>query len=437
MPTKVINGKNILSVSKKGTISYRKTKLKNTKNKYKLPRNIEQYVYSDFFNHVYLYDDISNSSVKRVREEIAKLNKTVNNNNNVKKKPKSIILHLNSPGGCLDAGLALTRIINKSRTPIIVLVEGISASAATFVTVLSNYKIMAPYSTMLIHQYNWGYGGQHEDLEFYGAQGKETMDIMYRMYSENTKIPHDTLVKLMKHDLYLDAKTSLKYGLVDKILDIKKNDKLMQNYFIKNPEYKLEKSIINKKTNFNDIYVYPTEESANNIYNSPFEIISKIQKILINGNNMSASNNVSASTNIINKGGSKPIILHINDAYGWNYLTEVIPILNTICLSTVPIYGMVDSTTNGLSLVYLLPCFKIMMYKYTYITLDFLKNMDDCSYKFEDTIHNTLEMRKTITNVFKKYSKLPKNILDNLFKERFIIKPDEAKRYGLCDYILD
>ena len=152
---------------------------------------------------------------------------------------------------------------------------------------------------------------------------------------------------------------------------------------------------------------------------------------------MTVSNNKSNSTNILNKGGSKPIMLHVNDSYAWNSLNEITPILNTLSMSSVPIYGIIDAITNDLTLVYLLPCFKIMMYKYSYIVLDFLKNMDTSAYKFEDSVHNTLEMRKTVTNVFTKYSKLPMTIINNLFKDRFIIKPNEAKRYGLCHYILD
>jgi ATP-dependent protease ClpP protease subunit len=38
------------------------------------------------------------------------------------------------------------------------------------------------------------------------------------LYQEHTKIPKTKLNQILKHDLWFDAKTCLKYGLVDDII---------------------------------------------------------------------------------------------------------------------------------------------------------------------------------------------------------------------------
>ena len=44
-------------------------------------------------------------------------------------------------------------------------------------------------------------------------------DIWWEIYTKYTKIPKTVLKDLLKKDIYLDAKTCLKYGLVDKIIE--------------------------------------------------------------------------------------------------------------------------------------------------------------------------------------------------------------------------
>jgi ATP-dependent protease ClpP protease subunit len=147
--------------------------------------NIENYIYSDRFTHVYLYSGIDNNSVLDVRKAIDEANRshvTSNTGNDIKLSPRGIVLHINSPGGYVTAGLGLMRIVSRSRVPIIVYIEGISASAATFISVAAKYRIMAPHAGFLIHQYAGGARGKHEDIEFQTKVGHKLMQMMKSMY---------------------------------------------------------------------------------------------------------------------------------------------------------------------------------------------------------------------------------------------------------------
>ena len=44
------------------------------------------------------------------------------------------------------------------------------------------------------------------------------MEMIIEVYEQHTKIPKKELNKVLKHDLWWDAKKCLEYGLVDEII---------------------------------------------------------------------------------------------------------------------------------------------------------------------------------------------------------------------------
>jgi len=46
----------------------------------------------------------------------------------------------------------------------------------------------------------------------------ELMEMIKGVYLQYTKVPKKELNNMLKHDLWFNAKTSIKYGIVDKIL---------------------------------------------------------------------------------------------------------------------------------------------------------------------------------------------------------------------------
>jgi len=44
------------------------------------------------------------------------------------------------------------------------------------------------------------------------------MNTIRQTYKERSKMTEDQITELLKHDLWLDAKTALEYGLVDEIV---------------------------------------------------------------------------------------------------------------------------------------------------------------------------------------------------------------------------
>ena len=392
-------------------------------------KDIEKYIYTNKFNHLYLYSEITNKTVQYIRIEVEKLNKT-ENNKGVYVKPKAIVLHINSPGGDLYAGIALMNIINNSRIPIIALVEGLSASAATLVTVVAKYRIMSPYAYMLIHQFTAGQFGQYEELQFESEINNKIMNIMYKFYSKYTKLPKTKIKEVLRHDLYFTSEECLQYGLIDKILTTTPQ-KVFDTYYNRNPEYNLSSDVLKIKTNFNNLYFYGSNKQDDIDYE--FRKTSALQYILsFSSNKNNANSNINILTSV---GNPKPILLNINESESLRFLVDVLPIINTILLSRIPIISFINSPVTEKTIIYTILCYKKFIYKYAYVTLDFLK-LKDFAPKHEDTVKNTNMVRKTVHYLLKQYTKLPETIMKNLFKERFFLSAEECVKYGICDEVI-
>ena len=129
-----------------------------------------------------------------------------------------INLHINSFGGSVFAALAAIDTIISNPIPIISIVEGGAASAATLISCVCHERKITPNSFMLVHQLSSGFWGKMEEIKDEFKNLKKLMKTLSKIYKEHTKIDEsdDTTIKdLLKRDLWLSSKECLKYGMVD------------------------------------------------------------------------------------------------------------------------------------------------------------------------------------------------------------------------------
>jgi ATP-dependent protease ClpP protease subunit len=60
--------------------------------------------------------------------------------------------------------------------------------------------------------------GKYEELKDDMENNENLMSVIKDIYDKHTNIPKKELDKILKHDLWWDAKTCLKYGLIDEII---------------------------------------------------------------------------------------------------------------------------------------------------------------------------------------------------------------------------
>ena len=171
-------------------------------------------------NRLYFYSEVTRSKVLQLNKEIRNLNIDIAQTCKVLsvKEAASIYLHINSYGGSVFAGLAAMDHIKNSEAPMVSIIDGCAASAATLMSIVAKERYMHEHSFMLIHQLSSGIWGKYEELKDSMKNNDLLMKTIKGLYQEHAKIPKTKLNQILKHDLWFDAKTCLRYGLVDDII---------------------------------------------------------------------------------------------------------------------------------------------------------------------------------------------------------------------------
>ena len=133
---------------------------------------------------------------------------------------KDINIYINSPGGVINAGLAIYDTMNLIRPQVSTICMGLAASMATVLLCAGakGKRFALPNSTIHMHQAIGGAQGQATDIEIAAREILRVQDIIRNILSKNTgqtmeKIVHDT-----DRDYYLNPVQAMEYGLIDEIL---------------------------------------------------------------------------------------------------------------------------------------------------------------------------------------------------------------------------
>lgn len=172
------------------------------------------------YNHLYFDEDVTKHSCRRLINKIEELNIKLGKlacDYDIETPPK-IYLHINSFGGSVFSAFSVIDAIRQSKYPIVTIIEGASASAATLISVCGHERWMTQHSYMLIHQLSSVCWGKMTEIEDEYDNLKELMEHIYTIYEEKTHMSKAQLRKLLKHDRWWSAEKCLEQGLIDKII---------------------------------------------------------------------------------------------------------------------------------------------------------------------------------------------------------------------------
>lgn len=171
-------------------------------------------------NRIHFYTGVSNASVLELNKTLRSLDAEMRCLSiRLKIPPVPIELRIHSEGGDLFAGFAAVDAIRNTVTPVHTYVEGSAASASTLMSISGARRFMYKHSVMLIHQISaMMLHGTHEQFKDEFTNQSLFMTKMEELYLEKTKMSIEEIRDMLKHDLWLDAETCLRLGLVDEIL---------------------------------------------------------------------------------------------------------------------------------------------------------------------------------------------------------------------------
>ena len=141
---------------------------------------------------------------------------------------REISLYINSPGGSITDGMAIVDTINYIKCPVSTICVGMAASMGS-VLLASKKKgkrFATPNSEILIHQPLIGGGGisgQTTEIKIHADHMVKTREKLNKLLSERTGQSLETIERDTERDNYMTAEEALKYGLIDGILDNRKN----------------------------------------------------------------------------------------------------------------------------------------------------------------------------------------------------------------------
>ena len=159
---------------------------------------------------IFFFCDVTNESVTELCQAVRKIERE---HLGLGIEQPCVRIHIQSDGGCLYPGLAALDFLKASRAHVTCIAEGMCASAATFIFLGGDRRIVRPNAYVLIHQIGDTFWGTFEQLRDEMRQCKQLMRHIKRIYLAETSLPSEKLDRLMKRDLYLSARKCIKYGL--------------------------------------------------------------------------------------------------------------------------------------------------------------------------------------------------------------------------------
>lgn len=138
---------------------------------------------------------------------------------------KDIKLYINSPGGLVTATLAIYDTMQYVKPDIATICVGMAASGAAVILAAGAPKkrFALPNADIMLHQTHIsGVGGQVSEVEIVAKHAIELKTRINKILAKHTKQPLEKIEKDTDRDFYLSSQEAKNYGLIDKIIEVKK-----------------------------------------------------------------------------------------------------------------------------------------------------------------------------------------------------------------------
>jgi ATP-dependent Clp endopeptidase proteolytic subunit ClpP len=169
---------------------------------------------SNEVTEIYIYDEIGYYGVTAA-DFVAELN-AVN--------AGRITLRINSPGGDVFDGLAILNALRQHAAIVDVVIDGIAASAASFIAMAGNTVLMSPQSMMMIHDGSGLCMGNANDMREMADLLDKTSDNIAAVYAKRTGKSKEEWREAMLAETWYSDEEAVQAGLADGIVGVEQDD---------------------------------------------------------------------------------------------------------------------------------------------------------------------------------------------------------------------
>ena len=138
---------------------------------------------------------------------------------------KDIQLYINSPGGSVTAGMAIYDTMNYIKCDVSTICIGMAASMGAFLlsSGAKGKRFALPNAEVMIHQPSGGAQGQATDISIVAEHILRTKKKLNEILAANTGQTLETIEADTERDNYMTAEEAKAYGLIDAVIDSRKN----------------------------------------------------------------------------------------------------------------------------------------------------------------------------------------------------------------------
>jgi len=133
---------------------------------------------------------------------------------------KDIHLYINSPGGSVNAGMAIYDTMQFVRPSISTVCIGQAASMGAVILAggAAGKRFTLPHSRIMIHQPWGGFQGQATDIDIHAREILRLRERLNQVLAHHTGKDVATVTSDTERDNFMDEDEAVAYGLVDRVL---------------------------------------------------------------------------------------------------------------------------------------------------------------------------------------------------------------------------
>jgi ATP-dependent Clp protease protease subunit len=135
-----------------------------------------------------------------------------------------ITMHIDSPGGSVKSGLSMVDVMNFIDCDIRTINTGMAASMGSVLlgAGTKGKRSSLRFSRTMLHQSSGGYEGNIQDAKINFIEWEKINNILFELLGEYCGKTAKQVKKDAERDLWLDSKEALEYGIIDEVVQSKK-----------------------------------------------------------------------------------------------------------------------------------------------------------------------------------------------------------------------
>ena len=134
---------------------------------------------------------------------------------------KDINLYINSPGGAVDAGLAIYDTMQFVKPDVSTVCIGQAASMGAVVLAggAAGKRFALPHARIMIHQPIGGFKGQAADIDIQAKEILRLREKLNRIMVKHTGKSTKMIERDTDRDKFMDSGDAVKYGIIDSVIE--------------------------------------------------------------------------------------------------------------------------------------------------------------------------------------------------------------------------